>query len=125
MSNNSDFVSGVVWLIVGFNVIYWADEAWNSHWLYKLWYQVTEDMLYVPSKPIDCDFLAAPIGRKGCHYEKTEAITKIGLSQDGKTPMMSEDGGKTWHPFAIDPNQVIPRTPKVTSVIVGWNKVGD
>jgi hypothetical protein len=38
---------------------------------YSFKYRVRIDNVMSNSRPIDCDFLRAPIGYKGCHYERT------------------------------------------------------
>jgi hypothetical protein len=49
----------------------------------------------VQSKPIDCDWDYAPLGRKGCHYEKRVVVIKHSISTQN-LPIVSYDDGKTW-----------------------------
>lgn len=39
-------------------------------------YEVPEEHVFVDSKPKDCEWQHAPLGDKGCHYEKTVAPVK-------------------------------------------------
>jgi hypothetical protein len=74
-------------------------------------------------KPHDCAFLAAPLGEKYCHYERSVSITRWGTSQTGN-PIVSYDDGKTWDTF--DPaGKDVPRFPTVKEVYVGWEKKED
>jgi hypothetical protein len=99
---------------------------------YGLQYSVPTEAVEWKPKPSDCDFLHAPIGGKGCHYEKTvrafnaagqpiggdDAIT---FGRDDKTgkQIVSFDGGKTWDWLPAEANPDV----KVTRVVVGWKKV--
>jgi hypothetical protein len=111
--------------------VVWAGgitEAW-----YCAKYQVTPDKLHVDAEPKDCDFMHAPLGIKGCHYEADvnaynaegslvggDHAPKYGRdSKTGKT-IISWDGGKTWEWMM----GAIPNT-KVTSIVVSWVKVTD
>jgi hypothetical protein len=38
---------------------------------YSFKYRVRVDNVMAVGRPSDCDFLRAPIGYKGCHYERT------------------------------------------------------
>jgi hypothetical protein len=43
---------------------------WFGPSVYSIKYAVSADKIYVDSKPIDCDFWHAPLGKKGCHYQR-------------------------------------------------------
>lgn len=47
--------------------IYWwgIDVVW-----YSAEYGVSTDKVHIDPKPTDCDFWHAPVGFKGCHYER-------------------------------------------------------
>jgi hypothetical protein len=79
--------------------------------------------------------MRAPLGGKGCHYEKTvTAYNAAGIpiggddaityGRDDKTgkPTFSLDGGKTWD--WLPPDAPAPDR-KVVKVQVGWKKVAD
>lgn len=42
------------------------------------WYSVTKgtdsERVFFQAEPLDCDFLYAPIGNKGCHYDKVVTV---------------------------------------------------
>ena len=68
-------------------------------------------------------FLAAPLGEKYCHYERTVSITRWGTSQ-ANTPIVSYDDGKTWSSF--DPaGEKVPQYSTVKAVYIGWEKKED
>jgi hypothetical protein len=65
-------VSGLFWwLIVAAAVayVYWAGGV-RTVW-YAAQYKVATAEVHVDGKPGDCDFMYAPLGEKGCHYEST------------------------------------------------------
>jgi hypothetical protein len=45
-----------------------------SYWLgpavYSIKYAVSADKIHVDPKPADCNFWHAPVGKKGCHYQR-------------------------------------------------------
>ena len=43
-----------------------TDTAW-----YSIKYNVHPDKVHVAVKPEDCDYYYAPVGYKGCHYERS------------------------------------------------------
>jgi hypothetical protein len=111
--------------------VYWAGGV-KTVW-YAMVYKVSIANVHVDPQPGDCDFMHAPLGEKGCHYESLVSAY-IGNGQmvggddapkyahDAKTgsPIISWDNGKTWEVFGGDiPNQ------KVESVTVVWHKVTD
>jgi hypothetical protein len=61
---------------------------WFGPWVawYSFTYRVPTDKVYIDPEPTDCDFLHAPMGFKGCHYEKqVSAQAAEGTSRaDGK-----------------------------------------
>lgn len=97
-------------------------------------YAVSPGRIQIEPKPTDCDFMRAPLGEKGCHYDETVTAYNaegdvVGgdnaprYSNDTKTgkPIISWDNGKTWEWLAADhvPDQTI-KTLQVT-----WHKVTD
>jgi hypothetical protein len=110
---------------------YWAggiQKAW-----YSVRYMVLPDHVRMDAEPKDCDFMHAPLGDKGCHYEAAVAAynaegdwvggddaPKFGHdTKTGKT-IVSYDAGKTWAWFSAD----IPN-PKIDVVLVTWVKKTD
>lgn len=64
------------------------------------WISITEDApvdkVIIEKKPHDCEFSAAPLGDKNCHYEKVMSKMMWSTSTKGD-PIVSEDDGKTWY----------------------------
>lgn len=81
------------------------------------------------AKPRDCDFLKAPLGSKGCHYEKVKNSSTGITAKDLSTGqmLMSEDYGKTWYTSGI--SQVFPthlRRYTITLYVdYQWEKIQD
>lgn len=71
----------------------------ESRWAYGLKYGTDSGRVDVAPKPENCDWDYAPLGRKGCHYEKEVTVARY--SRDAKTgrPIVTYDGGKTWYPL--------------------------
>jgi hypothetical protein len=98
-------------------------EIWHSRWRYSTAYNISSSDVYVQDKPHDCAFLAAPLGEKYCHYERTVSITRWATSQTGN-PIISYDDGKTWSIF--DPaGKEVPKSSTVREVYIGWEKKED
>jgi hypothetical protein len=103
-------------------VDYLSRARWANKILYGVWYSVDSGQVIQPEDkpPTDCDFLRAPIGLKGCHYDKTATYEHIITRNDTNTnrPIVSYDEGKTWswndgdHPAS--PSKV---------VYVHWQKI--
>jgi hypothetical protein len=102
--------------------------------VFSIKYSVSPDKVHVDAKPTDCDFNRAPLGDKGCHYEKfVEACNASGVVVAGtdapiyirdpqtRKPIISYDGGNTWSWMTT----VDVPNPKVDSVKVTWRKVTD
>src|SRR5487761_187056 len=60
----------VVWGAILFGCLFWF---WPKEW-YGIRYNVTDEHVFIDHKPHDCDFLKAPIGDKGCHFEKVVVV---------------------------------------------------
>jgi hypothetical protein len=43
---------------------------WLGPSVYSIKYAVSAEKIYVDPKPTDCDFWHAPLGKKGCHYQR-------------------------------------------------------
>jgi|ERR1017187_7140409 hypothetical protein len=67
-----------VWSLFWFIVIIFLLESWPGsgwdRWTDKAWYSVRYDAAFaditVEYRPVDCDFMHAPLGDKGCSYKK-------------------------------------------------------
>jgi len=91
----------------------------ESAWAYALRYETDSDRIHVAPKPGDCDFLHAPIGLKGCHYEKSVQVMRYSKDVQTGRPTVSYDDGKTWN--------LLPEgeKPGPVQVYVDWLKVQD
>lgn len=112
-----------LWLVIVVLVIYWGD-IWNTKWRYALVDDVSQDKVFIEKEPRDCDFLTAPLGRKGCHYKKVVSITKWAMST-AKAPIVSYDDGKSWYPLTSYAGAQVPQNPTIESVNVSWEKIND
>ena len=112
MADNNDSISMLVCVVV---LCFLADSAWHSKFRYSVQYHVPISSVTKLEKPSDCDFLTAPIGNKGCHYEPEVATVRTGHNAAGER-FVSYDDGKTW-----TPNDSIPAIK--AGVFVSWNKI--
>lgn len=68
---------GIFWLIILLGAWMTVKDIWYSKWRLGLAYNVSSGKVFVDKAPHDCDFLAAPLGAKYCHYERhMETITE-------------------------------------------------
>ena len=89
------------------------DFVWDSRLRYALQYATDMSDVTVEKRPEDCDFLYAPIGKKGCAYEKVVSTVQVKYNNDMHQNAVSYDDGKTW----------IPTGDRVgTKVLVQWAK---
>jgi hypothetical protein len=51
--------------------------------------------IFIEKKPADCDFMTAPIGNKGCSYERQVSTVRWAKSDAG-VQLRSYDEGETW-----------------------------
>jgi hypothetical protein len=61
-------IRGWIWSSVFVGIlpcIYWVGPS-----VYLIKYAVSADKIYVDPKPTDCDFWHAPVGKKGCRYQR-------------------------------------------------------
>lgn len=113
----------VVVMFVGVYLWSLPGTIWHAKWRYAASYDVPSSQIYIQDKPHDCAFLAAPLGEKYCHYERTVSITRWATSQ-ANTPIVSYDDGKTWSSF--DPaGEKVPQYSTVKAVYVRWEKKED
>ena len=78
----------------------WYSKAVHSNLRYELQYSVQEADIHRDDAPgkDECSFAASPLGAKFCHYERDVYEEEVRPSQQGGSFVISEDGGKTWHP---------------------------
>lgn len=115
-----DSGSWVVFLAVCYFVYVGCSAAWHSKVRYGMQYGVAYDKVSKDNKPHHCDFFAAPIGEKNCHYDAVvqKQSVRTGVNPSGY-PMVSYDDGKTWYPNNGDP----PVKAEPASLSVTWQKV--
>jgi hypothetical protein len=97
-------------------------DIWYAKWRLGLSYNVSADKIYVDKSPHDCNFFAAPIGEKYCHYDRELMTLRWATSTNGD-PIVSYNEGKTWSVFTPDAGVSIPKSPTVQEVYVSWKKV--
>jgi hypothetical protein len=104
MGGNVCSIRGWMWGVVFvaiFAYIYWVGPS-----VYSVKYAVSADKIYVDPKPTDCDFWHAPLGKKGCHYQR------VVIARYAK-------GIREIHPRESDPNE------RFDSVLISWVKKSD
>jgi hypothetical protein len=111
----------IVWLGIA-AVDYLSHARWVNKFRYAVWYSVdcSQVKQSEDKPPHDCDFLKAPVGSKGCHYDKTVTYEHIIASHDTNTnrSIVSYDEGKTWSwndgEYAVSASK---------TVYIGWQKI--
>lgn len=120
-ASRSDF-SWVVLVILGWLAIVGLGDLWNSKMRYSWWYDVNSDQVTIEKKPTDCNFFRAPMGDKGCHYDRRVSTLRVKTVyldlQRGSVNYFSFDDGKTW---IVDD----AKPPTKPEVVVSWEKVED
>jgi hypothetical protein len=110
-------IGGVFFVVVA--CVYWVGPtAW-----YSLKYHVRPENVYIDPKPTDCELWRAPIGLKGCHYERLVVMVSHWLEGNKAGPNCDSkpDGkGRT-----ICPADERDRNVKHNSVFVTWSKKPD
>jgi hypothetical protein len=53
----------------------------HNAWSLSLRDNIDDTHVYVTQRPADCDFLSAPIGNKGCHYDWREGLVRNDAGQ--------------------------------------------
>lgn len=118
-SGLAGLVSTAFFLIVLF---VWIPDLWHSKVRYEWQYGVNSDQITVNKRPTDCDFFHAPIGNKGCDYQRQ--VNSIQVRTDssdlarGTVHEVSYDDGKTW---SVD-TSVPPTQPLV---VISWDRIPD
>lgn len=113
----SEWQSSLMIILAGWLIFHWADAAWHSKIRYVLQYDVNYAQVIKPNEPHNCDWLAAPIGDKNCHYEPQVQTIRTTTSTAGK-PIVSYDDGKTWVA-----NDGVPLAER--GVFITWQKIDD
>jgi hypothetical protein len=71
---SSDDVLGYgFWIVLVLVVLGWhTDYAVKARYAMK--YDTSTDKVTLEDKPINCDFWTAPMGNKGCHYDRQALV---------------------------------------------------
>jgi hypothetical protein len=110
--NDSLLGSLIGWLVlIGIGLWIFLPDSWINPLWYSLKYSVDSNRVKVHTndKPSNCDWTYAPLGNKGCQYDRVvtaynaardvkavdATMPKRSRDKDGK-PIISYDGGKTW-----------------------------
>jgi len=113
--------------IIGYYVLFILPPSiWHAQWRYAFEYGVASNDVHAETKPHDCNFLAAPLGAKYCHYERlvsTVKETKVAGRWDlncDNVPVVDQQAClkfRRWMPGA-DPERIV-------AVVVNWEKKED
>jgi hypothetical protein len=115
-------LSWVGLVVFGWIAVVWLGALWNSKIRYSWWYKVNYDQVTIEKEPTDCNFFHAPIGDKGCHYDRQANTIRVKTEYlgflKGSVNYVSFDDGKTWTVDDANP-------PTKPQVMVSWEKVED
>lgn len=90
MNEVNQFLIKVLLLsFVSMLIMSWASEAWNTQYLLSVRYGKNLDRIAAETKPLDCSFLAAPIGYKSCKYEPK-------IHESGETVYLRWERSQRW-----------------------------
>jgi hypothetical protein len=123
--STGSIIGAIFGAVVLFFLFEWVDKVGHGKWRYKLQYSsVSSEKVFVEPRPHDCDFLAAPLGIKYCHYER-EVSTVRWATSAGELPLISLDEGRTWQVRQGD-NVKVPRgVIMIQEVHISWEKVDE
>jgi hypothetical protein len=122
INKRTDIPTFLGYVLVGW-LLFWQlpSLAWHSKARYSFQYQTDFNRISISKMPHNCDFLAAPLGAKYCHYERTVSTVRWATSAAGE-PIVSYDEGKTWTVFTPENPQAVPKGSTIQSVVVSWVK---
>jgi len=95
---------------------------WVGPSVYSIKYAVSADKIYVDPKPTDCDFWRAPLGNKGCHYERIVVARYAAGSGRTVTQLIdlrTNEKARDIRAGDRDPNA------RFDSVLISWVKKSD
>jgi hypothetical protein len=121
VSESKGSLTDLFWLyVILLIVVGQIRDVWQSKTVYAMRYKTDSAHIFKEPRPIDCDFLGAPIGEKGCTYSAQVTTLKYIVRDNGYgKSFWSDDNGKTWN--ENDKGLVTPGT----NVYVNWKKVAD
>ena len=111
--------SWIVVLVICYFLYVGSSAAWRSKTRYALQYGVPDKDVHYNRRPHDCDFLAAPVGDKNCHYDSNVQYHSVLVRDNGLGySVVSYDDGKTWQPN--DGSAIAERY-----VMISWTRIDD
>lgn len=122
------FLAVLGWYWLSYALAYLMPDNWQLK--YVVMYGAPVKDISIETKPTSCDWGRAPMGDKGCHYEKVVHVTRWDVSEEGKG-IFSEDDGKTWKPYTFAGVEGVKLTPeaarkfKTSFVTITWEKKED
>jgi|HubBroStandDraft_6_1064221.scaffolds.fasta_scaffold84292_6 hypothetical protein len=95
-----------------------TSDMWYSKFRYSWQYGVEFSQITQNPRPRDCNFFAAPMGDKACHYDRqvSTVLTGIDSATGRRIVIYSNDGSREWN----DGNN-----PVKSSVSIWWQKVDE
>jgi hypothetical protein len=69
--NNNDTSGIVLFMVIIMVITNWpgTNDSWVDRIWYSLRYGVSYDKVFIMKRPITCDFMYAPIGKKDCSFD--------------------------------------------------------
>ena len=109
------FMLGLLWIPTFYiSAWLWPDANWVNYVQYSSESDLKNATVSIAPRPHDCDFFAAPMGSKHCHYNKhLRAVRVRTLSSGG---FVSTDEGRTW---------TKAKPSDHAAVFISWEKVYD
>jgi hypothetical protein len=123
MANHTDGAGAwIVMLIIGWFAFDGIETVWHSKTRYSVQYGVDSAHVIKDKKPHDCDWLAAPLGNKNCHYDVESRKETVITGTDKATgrPIVSYDEGNIW-----SWNDGNYPAKAASDVFVTWKKIED
>jgi hypothetical protein len=71
---------------------FWLDDKWPTKLRYSVQYRVRVSQVTVAKQPHNCDWLAAPLGSKNCHYDAVVQVVQIVSAKTGQRGVLQDDG---------------------------------
>ena len=115
----NDSVSWLGALVIGYLAFLGFADMWHSDTRYSMQYDVNPTDIHRSKRPSECDFLTAPLGFKGCRYDRNVEFHVV-LTRENPFgySVVSYGNGKTWQPN--DKNAKPERY-----VTISWVKIED
>jgi hypothetical protein len=106
LKSRTDF-SALVWFLLGFLILAGWSGSKLDRWTDKVWYSFTDNAdfknITVDKRPSDCDFFYAPMGNKGCKYQKR---TNVFGDEQRRALVQQATTAEEQQAYAKQPNSV-------------------